>query len=280
MSMRARPRNVQLDYARDVLYIAQEGVVGMLSLKGLTKRYDGLLAVDNLSLDMNPGELFGFLGPNGAGKTTTIKMICGLLKPTSGTVEVGGFEITSQPIKAKAILGLVPDTPVLYKKLTGRELVRFVGELYSIDRKTVEKRTADLLELLDMTKSADDIIETYSHGMRQKTSIMAALIHDPTVVVLDEPTVGLDPRSARVVKDVLRALCGMGKTIFMSTHILEIAERVCDRVGIINQGRLVAVGSIADLKAKSTAGIVSLEDIFLELTGGPEEQEVIKFLGS
>ena len=252
----------------------------MLSLKGLTKRYDGLLAVDNLSLEISPGELFGFLGPNGAGKTTTIKMICGLLKPTSGTVEIGGFEISSQPIKAKAILGLVPDTPVLYKKLTGRELIRFVGELYSIDRKVLEKRTADLLRLLDMTESADDIIETYSHGMRQKTSIMAALIHDPTVVVLDEPTVGLDPRSARVVKDVLRALCGMGKTVFMSTHILEIAERVCDRVGIINRGKLVAVGSIADLKTKSSAGIVSLEDIFLELTGGPEEQEVIKFLES
>lgn len=252
----------------------------MLNLKGLTKRYDRFLAVDDLSLEIKPGELFGFLGPNGAGKTTTIKMICGLLQPTSGTVEIGGFDIVAQPIQAKAIIGLVPDTPVLYKKLTGREFVRFVGELYSVDTKTIDRRTSDLLELLDMAQNADDLIETYSHGMRQKTSIMAALIHDPGVVVLDEPTVGLDPRSARVVKDVLRALCKMGKTVFMSTHILEIAERVCDRIAIIDEGKLVAVGSIEQLKAKSEAGLVSLEDIFLELTGGPEEQEVIRFLGS
>lgn len=252
----------------------------MLVFKNISKDYDGFLAVDNLSLEIRSGELFGFLGPNGAGKTTTIKMACGLLRPTSGTVEVRGFDILSQSIQAKAVTGLVPDTPVLYKKLTGRELVRFVGELYSVDRKTIEKRIGDLLELLDMTENADDLIETYSHGMKQKTSIMAALIHDPDVVVLDEPTVGLDPRSARVVKDVLRALCGMGKTVFMSTHILEIAERVCDRVGIINQGKLAAVGSIEDLRSKSKAGLVSLEDVFLELTGGPEEQEVIRYLGS
>lgn len=252
----------------------------MLVFKNISKDYDGFLAVDNLSLEIRSGELFGFLGPNGAGKTTTIKMACGLLRPTSGTVEVRGFDILSQSIQAKAVTGLVPDTPVLYKKLTGRELVRFVGELYSVDRKTIEKRIGDLLELLDMTENADDLIETYSHGMKQKTSIMAALIHDPDVVVLDEPTVGLDPRSARIVKDVLRALCGMGKTVFMSTHILEIAERVCDRVGIINQGKLAAVGSIEDLRSKSKAGLVSLEDVFLELTGGPEEQEVIRYLGS
>jgi ABC-2 type transport system ATP-binding protein len=252
----------------------------MLVFKNLSKNYDGFLAVDDLSLEIRSGELFGFLGPNGAGKTTTIKMACGLLRPTSGTVEVRGFDILSQSIQAKAVTGLVPDTPVLYKKLTGRELVRFVGELYSVDRRTIEKRIGDLLELLDMTENADDLIETYSHGMKQKTSIMAALIHDPDVVVLDEPTVGLDPRSARIVKDVLRALCGMGKTVFMSTHILEIAERVCDRVGIINQGKLAAVGSIEDLRSKSKAGLVSLEDVFLELTGGPEEQEVIRYLGS
>lgn len=252
----------------------------MMTFKNLAKRYDGTLAVDDLSLEVRSGELFGFLGPNGAGKTTTIKMACGLLRPTSGTVEVGGFDILSQPIRAKSMIGLVPDTPILYKKLTGRELVRFIGELYSVDTSIIEKRTGDLLDLLDMTDNADDLIETYSHGMRQKASIMAALIHDPDVVILDEPTVGLDPRSARIVKDVLKALCGMGKTVFMSTHILEIAERVCDRVGIINEGKLVAVGSIEELKSKSKAGQVSLEDVFLELTGGPEEQEVIKFLGS
>jgi ABC-2 type transport system ATP-binding protein len=252
----------------------------MLRLKSLTKKYDGFLAVDSLDLEVNSGELFGFLGPNGAGKTTTIKMVCGLLRPTSGSVEVGGFDIQDQALKAKSIIGLVSDTPVLYKKLTGREMVRFVGELYSVDSQTIDRRMTELLKLLDMTDNADDLIETYSHGMKQKTSIMAALIHDPDIVVLDEPTVGLDPKSARVVKDVLKAMCEMGKTVFMSTHILEIAERVCDRVGIINEGRLVAVGSVDELKARSRDGLVSLEDIFLELTGGPEEQEVIRFLES
>jgi ABC-2 type transport system ATP-binding protein len=250
----------------------------MLTLERLTKKYSDFLAVDDLSLEVPPGELFGFLGPNGAGKTTTIKMICGLLKPTAGTVKVGGFDIQQRPIEAKALLGLVPDTPVLYKKLTGRELLRFVGDLYSVASATVEKRVDHLLHLLDMSGSADNLIESYSHGMKQKTSIMAALVHDPKVVVLDEPTSGLDPRSAKIVKDVLRALCKMGKTVFMSTHILEIAERVCDRVGIINEGKLVAVGSVAELKTRSKEGRESLEDIFLEVTGGPEEQEVIRFL--
>jgi len=250
----------------------------MLTLERLTKKYSDSLAVDDLSLEVPSGELFGFLGPNGAGKTTTIKMICGLLMPTTGTVRVGGFDIQAQPIEAKALLGLVPDTPVLYKKLTGRELLRFVGDLYSVASGTINRRLDHLLHLLDMTECADDLIESYSHGMKQKTSIMAALVHDPKVVVLDEPTSGLDPRSAKVVKDVLRALCKMGKTVFMSTHILEIAERVCDRVGIINEGKLVAVGSVSELRTRSKEGRVSLEDIFLEVTGGPEQQEVIKFL--
>ncbi len=252
----------------------------MLRLQQVSKAYDSLVAVDNLTLDVNAGELFGFLGPNGAGKTTTIKMICGLLLPTSGSIEVCGHDVTTDPIEAKARIGLVPDSPVLYKKLTGREFVRFVGELYGVDSSIAERRLTDLLELLDMKENADNLIETYSHGMKQKTMIMAALIHDPDVVVLDEPTVGLDPRSAKVVKDVLRALCEKGKTVFMSTHILEIAERVCDRVGIIDRGKLIAVGTVEELKSKSRAGLMSLEDIFLELTGGPDQLEIIKFLSS
>jgi len=252
----------------------------MLKLTNLTKKYDECLAVDDLTLEVGPGQLFGFLGPNGAGKTTTIKMMCGLLKPTGGSVAIGGFDIGTAPLEAKALLGLVPDKPVLYKKLTGREFVRFVGELYSVDSGLIEKRIDDLLSLLDMTESADKLIETYSHGMKQKASIMAALVHDPRLVILDEPTSGLDPRSAKIVKDVLRALCDMGKTVFMSTHILEIAERVCDRVGIINGGRLVSVGSVPELREQSRRKGGSLEDIFLELTGGPEEEEVIRFLES
>jgi ABC-2 type transport system ATP-binding protein len=252
----------------------------MLKITNLTKRFDGFVAVDSLSLEVRPGELFGFLGPNGAGKTTTIKMISGLLRPTSGSAEIGGFDIGREPLRAKALIGLVPDTPVLYRKLTCREFVRFVGELYSMKPDAMAVRLDQLIELLDMGESADDLIETYSHGMKQKTSLMGALIHDPSLVILDEPTVGLDPRSARIVKDVLRALCGAGKTVFMSTHILEIAERVCDRVGIINKGKLVAVGSVAELRARSKEGMMSLEDIFLELTGGPEDQEAIRFLSA
>lgn len=252
----------------------------MLKLTNLTKKFDRFVAVDDLSLEVRHGELFGFLGPNGAGKTTTIKMVSGLLRPTSGSAQIGGFDITREPLRAKAMIGLVPDTPVLYKKLTGREFVRFLGELYSVESGAIGKRSDHLIELLDMRENADNLIETYSHGMKQKTSLMGALIHDPSLVILDEPTVGLDPRSAKIVKDVLRALCDMGKTVFMSTHILEIAERVCDRVGIINKGKLVAVGSVAELRSRSKEGVASLEDIFLELTGGPEDQEAIRFLST
>lgn len=252
----------------------------MISIRNVTKKYDDVTAVEDLSLDVRPGELFGFLGPNGAGKTTTIKMICGLLLPTSGSIAICGYDIVKQPIQAKSKIGLVPDTPVIYKKLTGREFVRFVGELYNVDSETTERRANELLEIFEMKDSADQLIETYSHGMKQKIMITAALVHDPDVLVLDEPTVGLDPRSAKVIKDLLRGLCRKGKTVFMSTHILEIAERVCDRVGIINKGKLIAVGAIEDLKSKSKQGLVSLEDIFLELTGGPEETELIRFLST
>jgi ABC-2 type transport system ATP-binding protein len=269
-----------LDAGAALIYTAGREGLSLLRLRNLTKNYDSFTAVRNLSLEVRAGELFGFLGPNGAGKTTTIKMISGLLRPTDGTVEIGGHDMLGDPLAAKAMLGLVPDSPILYRKLTGREFLRFVAELYSVEAALTEKRIHDLLELLGMTETADDLIETYSHGMRQKTAIMAALVHDPKVVVLDEPTVGLDPRSAKVVKDVLRALCKRGKTVFMSTHILEIAERMCDRVGIINKGELVAVGTIAELRAARHDGAKSLEDIFLELTGGPEEQEIIKFLES
>ncbi len=252
----------------------------MISIINVTKKYDGLTAVDDLSLDVKAGELFGFLGPNGAGKTTTIKMISGLLLPTSGEISICGYDIVRQPIQAKRRIGLVPDTPVIYKKLTGREFVRFVGELYDVDRATIDRKSSELFEIFELNNAADQLIETYSHGMKQKIMITAALVHDPDVLVLDEPTVGLDPKSAKVIKDLLRGLCKKGKTVFMSTHILEIAERVCDRVGIINKGKLIAAGAIEDLKSKSKQGLVSLEDIFLELTGGPEETELIRFLST
>jgi ABC-2 type transport system ATP-binding protein len=243
----------------------------------LVKKYGEKVAVDDVSLSIRGGEVFGFLGPNGAGKTTTIKMIVGLLQPTSGTARVAGFDVQSQPLEAKAACGYVPDTPNLYAKLSGRELLRFVGDLYEIKRETVEERIAELMRLFDLAEAQDDLIDSYSHGMKQKAALAAALIHDPRVLVLDEPTVGLDPKSARLIKDMLRQLADRGAAVFLSTHILEIAERMCDRIGIINQGRLVAVGTMDELRALGK-GERSLEDIFLSLTGGAEEAEIAEVL--
>ncbi len=250
----------------------------LIETRNLVKRYGDKLAVDNVSLQVQGGEVFGFLGPNGAGKTTTIKMIVGLLQPTSGTVNVAGVDVQAQPMLAKASCGYVPDTPNLYAKLTGRELLRFVGDLYDLDRRQVAQRTDELLRVLDLSAAADDTVDSYSHGMQQKASLASALMHDPKVLVLDEPTVGLDPKSARLIKDILRQMAERGAAVFLSTHILEIAERMCDRIGIIDKGRLVAVGTMNELRSLGKAGEVSLEDIFLSLTGGAEEAEIAEIL--
>jgi ABC-2 type transport system ATP-binding protein len=250
----------------------------LIETRNLVKRYGDKLAVDNVSLQVQGGEVFGFLGPNGAGKTTTIKMIVGLLQPTSGTINVAGVDVQAQPVIAKASCGYVPDTPNLYAKLTGRELLRFVGDLYDLDRRQVAQRTDELLRVLDLTNAADDTVDSYSHGMQQKASLASALMHDPRVLVLDEPTVGLDPKSARLIKDILRQMADRGAAVFLSTHILEIAERMCDRIGIINKGQLVAVGTMTELRSLGKAGEVSLEDIFLSLTGGAEEAEIAEIL--
>jgi len=244
----------------------------------LIKRYGDKVAVDNISFDVFGGEVFGFLGPNGAGKTTTIKMIVGLLLPTSGTVKVAGFDVQEQPMLAKASSGYVPDTPNLYAKLTGRELLRFVGDLYNLDRTQAAHRIDELLRMFELVNAADDTVDSYSHGMQQKASLAAALMHDPRVLVLDEPTVGLDPKSARLIKDILRQLADRGAAVMLSTHILEIAERMCDRIGIINKGQLIAVGTMDELRASDKTGQTSLEDIFLDLTGGTEETEIAEFL--
>lgn len=249
----------------------------LISAQNLVKRYGDKVAVDNVSFDVFPGEVFGFLGPNGAGKTTTIKMIVGLLRPTSGTIRVAGYDIHSQPLQAKAASGYVPDTPNLYAKLSGRELLRFVGDLYEVDRQQVERRSTEFLKLFELEQAADDAIDSYSHGMQQKTSLASALMHDPRVLVLDEPTVGLDPRSARLIKDMLRQMADRGAAIFLSTHILEIAERMCDRIGIINKGALIAIGTMDELRSLGK-GETSLEDIFLSLTGGSEYAELAEVL--
>jgi ABC-2 type transport system ATP-binding protein len=230
-----------------------------------------------VNLSVSAGEVFGFLGPNGAGKTTTIKMLVGLLQPTSGTARIAGYDVQAQALQAKASTGYVPDTPNLYSKLSARELLRFVGDLYSMQPTQVERRIEELLRLFNLAEAGDDLIDSYSHGMQQKTSLAAALMHDPKVIILDEPTVGLDPKSARLIKDILRQLADRGSAVFLSTHILEIAERMCDRIGIINKSQLIAVGTMDELRAMGQ-GETSLEDIFLSLTGGAEAAEIAEVL--
>jgi len=252
--------------------------VPFIQVDHLSKRYGEKIAVKDVSFEVNRGEVFGFLGPNGAGKTTTIKIMVGLLKPSSGGVRVAGYDIVTQPIQAKAASGYVPDTPNLYAKLTGRELLSFVGELYNLEHDQVGRRTDELLRMFDLTEAADNTIDSYSHGMQQKMALAAALMHDPKVLVLDEPTVGLDPKSARLIKDILRQMAERGAAVFLSTHILEIAERMCDRIGIINQGELIAVGTMEELRRLGQTGETSLEDIFLSLTGGAEEAEIAEVL--
>jgi ABC-2 type transport system ATP-binding protein len=252
--------------------------VPLIQVEHLTKRYGEKIAVKDVSFEVSSGEVFGFLGPNGAGKTTTIKIMVGLLKPSLGSVRVAGYDIVTQPLQAKAASGYVPDTPNLYAKLTGRELLSFVGELYNLERGQVGRRIEELLRMFDLMEAADDTIDSFSHGMQQKTALAAALMHDPRVLVLDEPTVGLDPKSARLIKDILRQMAERGSAVFLSTHILEIAERMCDRIGIINQGELIAVGTMEELRRLGQVGEASLEDIFLNLTGGAEEAEIAEVL--
>jgi ABC-2 type transport system ATP-binding protein len=250
----------------------------LIEARHLAKRYGDKVAVKDISFDVYGGEVFGFLGPNGAGKTTTLKMIVGLLQPTSGTVRVARYDVQAQPRLAKASCGYVPDTPNLYAKLTGRELLRFVGDLYDLDRAQSARRIDELLRMFDLANAANDTVDSYSHGMQQKASLAAALMHDPRVLILDEPTVGLDPKSARLIKDILRQLADRGAAVMLSTHILEIAERMCDRIGIINKGELIAVGTMEELRRLGQTDQTSLEDIFLGLTGGTEETAIADVL--
>ncbi len=242
----------------------------------LRKTYGKFEAVSGVDLVVEPGEIVGFLGPNGAGKTTTIKMMVGLLRPTSGSVNICGYDMQAEPLKAKACLGYVPDTPNLYGKLNAWEYLRFVGRLYRVPAAEAEDRIGDLLRRFDLIDAANDPISGYSHGMQQKVTIAGALIHNPAVLFLDEPTVGLDPRSARLVKDMLVQVRDHGGAVMFSTHILEIAERMCDRVAIIDKGVIIAVGTLAELRAMGGRG--SLEDMFLQLTGGAEVSELAEGL--
>lgn len=245
-------------------------------IDNVTKCYGRLRAVDGVSFSVKRGEVFAFLGPNGAGKTTSIKMITGLLSPDSGSVTVCGHPMSTEPQHAKSKLAYVPDQPFLYGKLTAREFMSFVGQMYAIDRKILASRVEQYMERLSVTSFADQLAEGFSHGMKQRVVLAAALLHEPEVLVVDEPMVGLDPRTARSVKDMFRMWANDGRTVFMSTHTLDVAEAIADRIGIIHHGRIVACGTLAELKAKA-AREHRLEDIFLDLTNPqepPERQEV------
>ncbi len=248
----------------------------MIETYNLTKYFGNLCAVDSLMLQVDSGEIFGFLGPNGAGKTTTINMLTGLIRPSSGTATLAGYDIQEQSLQAKAILGLMPDTPHLYEALSGRQFVRMIADLYEVPPQQAENEMVELLEQLELDDAADDQIKGYSYGMQKKILLISVLIHHPQILFLDEPTSGLDPRSARTVREILRQRCEQGCTVFMTTHILEIAERICDRVGIISKGKLIAVGTLAELQQRkqafstqpltNTDKVETLEDIFLDLT--------------
>jgi ABC-2 type transport system ATP-binding protein len=251
----------------------------MIQLENLTRHYGSLAAVQDLNMTVQEGELFGFLGPNGAGKTTTIRMIIGLLRPTRGTVSVAGHDVKQEPLAVKRAVGYLAQTPLLYDKLTGREFLRFMGGLYGLGDEKIDARTENLLALMDLSDKADQLIESYSGGMRHKIGLCGALLHEPPVLVLDEPLTGLDPYSARRIKDLLQELCRQGSTVFLSTHVLEVAERVCDRVGILDKGRLIAVGTMAALRTQAQSSAeTTLEDLFLQLTGGETVAEMARQL--
>lgn len=250
----------------------------MIRLEGLTKKYGDFTALDGIDLEIQRGELFGLLGPNGAGKTTALRIITGVIQPTAGRVTLNGYDVQQDPEKAKARLGYIPDRPYIYEKLTGGEFLRFVAGLYGQDGQEIDGRIDDLLSLWGLTAWRDELIETYSHGMRQKIIISSALIHRPEVIIVDEPIVGLDPKAARSLKDMFRDFVAGGGTIVMSTHTLEVAEALCDRIAIILHGRIRTVGTMDDLREEARADRGGLEEIFLKLTGGDDMQELIEVL--
>ena len=250
----------------------------MIRLEGLTKRYGTFTAVNGIDLHVPRGELFGFLGPNGAGKTTTLRMIAGILRPTAGRILLGGVDLIAEPMRAKAILGFIPDRPFVYEKLTGGEFLRFVAGLYDQGGDHVEHRISELLDVFELSAWRDELVESYSHGMRQKLIISSALVHRPELIVVDEPMVGLDPRGARLLKDIFREFTARRGTVLMSTHTLEVAEAMCDRIAIIQSGAIVARGTMADLRQQTASGDASLEDLFLRLTGGSAVRELAAIL--
>jgi ABC-2 type transport system ATP-binding protein len=247
----------------------------MIELRELTKRYGNTVAVDRLNLEIPTGSIFGFLGPNGAGKTTTIRLMMGLLEPSAGSVRLGGFDLHSEPLRAKALCGFVPDRPHVYEKLTGAEFLDFAADLYHVDAEAKRARRERLLEVFDLCEWRDELAESYSHGMKQRLVMAAALVHAPRILIVDEPTVGMDPRGARLLKRLFRDLAADGATVFMSTHSLEVAEELCDRIGIILRGRLIAIGTVDELHEQAGRHDgATLESVFLRLTGAAADLDV------
>jgi ABC-2 type transport system ATP-binding protein len=243
----------------------------MIELDHVTKSYGTKTAVRDLSLRIEQGELFAFLGPNGAGKTTTIKMLCGLLFPTTGTVRVGGFDIQFEGDRARQLISYVPDQPYLYEKLTGREFLQFIADMYGMAAEHGRLRIEEVIDLFGLEEFVDDLTERYSHGMRQRTVFAAALLHEPKVLIVDEPTVGLDPKSVRLLKNLLRKEADQGTTVFLSSHSLDVVEQLADRIGIVEHGRLISCGTLDALR-KQAALEGPLEDVFLKLTEEAQEE--------
>jgi ABC-2 type transport system ATP-binding protein len=239
----------------------------MIELKDLTKTYGNYSAVQRLSLIIGKGEIFGFIGPNGAGKTTTIKMMGGVMAPTAGSVTIAGIDMQAQPQEAKRRIGFIPDRPFLYEKLTGMEFLRFTADIYGVPEGQFHDKAASTLAMFSLTDWSNDLIESYSHGMKQRLIMAAALLHDPQVLIVDEPMVGLDPLAIIMVKKLFKQLAAQGVTIFMSTHTLKVAEDICDRIGILSRGRLLASGTVEDLRRAANVTGADLEQVFLNLTG-------------
>ena len=250
----------------------------MIRISNLTKHYGTHAAVDGIDLAVDSGEIFGFLGPNGAGKTTTIKILAGQLRPDRGTILIQGHDMAAEPLVCKKITGYIPDRPFLYEKLTGLEFLQFIASLYGLDWELFQRNTVYFLELFDLTAWQHHLIESYSHGMRQKLMIVSAFMLEPMLVVVDEPMVGLDPKSAKIVKELFKKHSRKGRTVFLSTHSLEIAEELCDRIAIIDQGRIRAVGTLDTLRREAELTGSGLEDIFLQLTNAIELGTIIAAL--
>ena len=246
----------------------------MIAVETLVKKYGAFTAVDGVSLSVAPGEIHGFLGPNGAGKTTTIRMIAGLLKPTSGSITINGHDLAQAPEAAKASLGFIPDRPFIYEKLTAGEFLRFHGGLYGMEAAEVEARAAEMLDLFELGRWQGELVESFSHGMKQRLVMCAAFLHRPRAVLVDEPMVGLDPRGARLIKDIFRHMSQRGVAILMSTHTLEVAQEMCDRISIILRGQIIARGTVDELLALAGGEDEQLTPVFLKLTGGSGLQEI------